>query len=387
MGSTIGETRQALIELTQRLEALGRFLDLSALRHRLAHIDAQSSASGFWDDQDAAQVILRERSGIEDSLAKFKSLTQEISEAQELLDLAATENDVVVHQQIDAQLPNIERSLRGMEVARMLSGPQDRSDAIVTIHPGAGGTEAQDWAEMLMRMYLRWCERRGFRTETVDLQPGEEAGIKGASFLVQGPYAYGYLRAESGVHRLIRISPYDSNARRHTSFAAVFVVPDLDDDVGEIEIKPEDLRVDTFRSSGAGGQHVNKTESAIRITHLPSGIVVQCQAERSQHKNRSTAMKMLRGRLFERARQEREAAFANTYANSKMDIGFGSQVRSYTLAPYRLVKDERTEHKAGNVDAVLDGDLDDFIEIYLMAAAHQDAQASPKTENMEQSRG
>lgn len=330
---------------------------------------------------------MRERSGIEDSLAKFKSLTQEISEAQELLDLAATENDVVVHQQIDAQLPNIERSLRGMEVARMLSGPQDRSDAIVTIHPGAGGTEAQDWAEMLMRMYLRWCERRGFRTETVDLQPGEEAGIKGASFLVQGPYAYGYLRAESGVHRLIRISPYDSNARRHTSFAAVFVVPDLDDDVGEIEIKPEDLRVDTFRSSGAGGQHVNKTESAIRITHLPSGIVVQCQAERSQHKNRSTAMKMLRGRLFERARQEREAAFANTYANSKMDIGFGSQVRSYTLAPYRLVKDERTEHKAGNVDAVLDGDLDDFIEIYLMAAAHQDAQASPKTENMEQSRG
>ncbi len=357
----------------------GGFFDLPALSTRIEHIDSQTSAEGFWDDQDAAQGVLRERASLEETLTKFNKLKNEIKEAQELLELAASENDTHVHQQIEEQVPALERLLRSMEVARMLSGPEDGSDAIVTIHPGAGGTEAQDWAEMLMRMYVRWCERRGFRTETVDLQPGDEAGIKGASFLVQGPYAYGYLRAESGVHRLIRISPYDSNARRHTSFAAVFVVPDLEEDVGDIEIKPEDLRVDTFRASGAGGQHVNRTESAIRITHIPSGIVVQCQAERSQHKNRSTAMKMLRGRLYEKTRQEREAAFAQTYASHKMDIGFGSQVRSYTLAPYRLVKDERTEHKASNVDAVLDGDLDDFIEMYLMAAATRNTETKSDT--------
>lgn len=344
---------------------------------RLSHIDSQTSSERFWDDQEAAQVVLRERANLEDTINRYQALKKDIDEASELLELAASEDDNSVHQQIRLQLEVIEKSLRGMEVARMLSGPQDRSDAIVTIHPGAGGTEAQDWAEMLMRMYLRWSERRGFHTEVVDLQPGEEAGIKGASFLVQGPYAYGYLRAENGVHRLIRISPYDANARRHTSFAAVFVVPDLDDAVGDIVIKPEELRVDTFRASGAGGQHVNRTESAIRITHLPSGIVVQCQAERSQHKNRATAMKMLRGRLFEKARQEQEAAFAKTYASNKMDIGFGSQVRSYTLAPYRLVKDERTEHKAGNVDAVLDGELDDFIEIYLMNAANRSSAQTP----------
>lgn len=287
----------------------------------------------------------------------------------ELLELVVAEEDESLIPELVEQLAVIERRVRETELERMLSKPVDRSDAIVSISPGAGGVDAQDWAEMLMRMYLRWCERKGFRTEIVNHQPADDAGIKDVSFTVQGPYAYGFLRAENGVHRLIRISPFDSNARRHTGFAAVFVVPDLEDDVGDIEIKPDDLRVDTFRSSGAGGQHVNKTESAVRLTHIPTGIVVTCQAERSQHKNRSTAMKMLRGHLYERARQEQEAKFKQNFASEKMAIGFGSQVRSYTLAPYRLVKDERTDYKVGNVDAVLDGNLDGFIEAYLMKAS------------------
>ena len=225
-----------------------------------------------------------------------------------------------------------------------------------------------------MRMYLRWCERKGFKTNVINLQSADDAGIKEVSFQVQGAYAYGFLRAENGVHRLIRISPFDSNARRHTGFAAVFVVPDLPEDDDEIEIRPEDLRVDTFRSSGAGGQHVNKTESAIRLTHIPSGIVVACQQERSQHKNRSTAMKMLRGRLFEKQRQEREAAFAANHLSQRMAIAFGSQVRTYTLQPYTLVKDERTDHKASDAQGVLDGELDDFIEAYLLKAAADKAE-------------
>ncbi len=285
------------------------------------------------------------------------------------MELAQAEEDESILGEVAEQLPDLEKRLRELELSRMLSGPQDRADAIVSISPGAGGVDAQDWAEMLMRMYLRWCERKGFKAEIVNQQPGEEAGIKDASFTVQGPHAYGFLRAENGVHRLIRISPFDANARRHTAFAAVFVVPDLGDEDDEIEIKPEDLRVDTFRASGAGGQHVNRTESAIRLTHLPSGIVVSCQAERSQHKNRSTAMKMLRGRLYEKQRQEREAEFAENYASGQLAIAFGSQVRTYTLQPYTMVKDERTDHKATDAQGVLDGDLDEFIEAYLMKAA------------------
>jgi len=314
-------------------------------------------------------VVLRERAGLEDTVTKLDKCTREVADLRDLLDMATTEGDESIVSEVGDRIPAIEKLVREMELKRMLSGSEDRADAIVTIHPGAGGVDAQDWAEMLMRMYLRWCEKKGFKTEVVDHQAGEEAGVKDCSFIVSGEYAYGYLRAENGVHRLIRISPFDSNARRHTAFAAVFVVPDLEEEEGDIVIKPEDLKVDTFRAGGKGGQHVNKTESAIRITHLPSGIVVQCQAERSQHKNRSTAMKMLRGRLYEKARQEREAAFQQNYANDKMEIGFGSQVRSYTLAPYRLVKDERTDYKVGNVDAVLDGDLDEFIEAYLLMAA------------------
>lgn len=288
----------------------------------------------------------------------------------ELLQLAEGEKDESMIAEVGGSVADVERRVRELELQRMLSGPQDRADAIVSINPGAGGVDAQDWAEMLMRMYLRWCERRGFKTEIVNHQPGDEAGIKEVSFTVSGAHAYGFLRAENGVHRLIRISPFDANARRHTAFAAVFVVPDLgDEDNSEIEIKPEDLKVTTMRSGGAGGQHVNRTESAIRIEHIPSGIIVKCQAERSQHKNRSTAMKMLRGQLFEKQRQEREAEFAKNYTNQQLAIAFGSQVRTYTLQPYTMVKDERTDYKSTDASGVLDGDLDDFIEAYLLKAA------------------
>jgi peptide chain release factor 2 len=305
----------------------------------------------------------------------YDKLTREANDLTELVELAAADNDDALLAEAGEQLPALADGVRKLELTRMLSGSEDKSDAIVTIHPGAGGIDAQDWAEILMRMYLRWCERKGYKTEIVDHQPAEEAGIKGVSFVVSGPNAYGFLRSENGVHRLIRISPFDANARRQTSFAAVYVVPDLDDDVGEIEIRPEDLKVDTYRASGAGGQHVNKTESAVRFTHLPSGIVVACQQERSQHKNRALAMKMLRGRLYERARQERESAFEKAYGSNKSDIDFGSQIRSYTLAPYTLVKDERTEHKISQVNAVLDGDIDEFIEAYLLMKANRRAAA------------
>jgi peptide chain release factor 2 len=345
------------------------------LRRKLDGLNDRTQREGFWDDPDAARALMSERSAVENQLASFDKLSSETKDLAELVELAAAENDQSIIADVAGQLPALEKRVREVELARMLSGPQDRADAIVSIAPGAGGIDAQDWAEMLMRMYLRWCERKGFKTEIVNHQPAEDAGIKDASFTVSGPYAYGFLRAENGVHRLIRISPFDANARRQTGFAAVQVVPDLGDAADEVEIKPEDLQVDTYRSGGAGGQHINKTESAIRITHIPTGIIVACQSERSQHKNRATAMKVLRGKLYEKARQEREAEFAKNYTSNQMAIGFGSQVRSYTLQPYTLVKDERTEHKSSNAQGVLDGDLDEFIEAYLLkAAADREAQ-------------
>jgi peptide chain release factor 2 len=254
-----------------------------------------------------------------------------------------------------------------MELQRKLGGEHDAGNAIVTVHPGAGGTEAQDWAEMLLRMYLRWVERHGFKAELVDTQPGDGAGIKNATITVEGPYAFGYLKAEAGIHRLVRISPFDSNARRHTSFASIFVYPEIDEAV-EVDINEADLRIDTYRSSGAGGQHVNKTDSAVRLTHLPTGIVVACQNERSQHKNKSMAMKILRARLYELEKQKQRERMAEM-DKAKKDIAWGSQIRSYVLHPYRLVKDHRTGIEIGNADAVLDGDLDQLIEAYLQAQA------------------
>jgi peptide chain release factor 2 len=276
----------------------------------------------------------------------------------------AADGDAEAASEALAKISSVETALGILELQRMLGGEYDAGSAIVTLHPGAGGTEAQDWAEMLLRMYLRWSERRGFRTEIVEVQPGEGAGIKSATFTVEGPYAYGYLRAEAGVHRLVRISPFDANARRHTSFASLFVYPEIDEEVN-VEINEADLRVDTYRSSGAGGQHVNKTDSAVRITHLPTGIVVACQNERSQHKNRSTAMKVLRARLHELER-EKQRERMDELTKSKRDIAFGNQIRSYVLHPYRMVKDHRTGVEVGNTDAVLDGDIDRFIEAFLV---------------------
>ena len=263
----------------------------------------------------------------------------------------------------EEKLNEASEAIRKAEVRRMLSGEHDRLNAIVSIHPGAGGTEAQDWADILMRMYLRWVELKGFKAEVVDFLPGDEAGVKSVTFTVTGEYAYGYLKAEVGVHRLVRISPFDSNKRRHTSFASVFVYPEIEDDI-EVEINEADLRVDTYRSSGAGGQHVNKTDSAVRLTHMPTGIVVACQNERSQHKNKATAMKLLRARIYELKLEEQEAKMQE-FSKDKRDIAWGSQIRSYVMQPYRLIKDHRTGFETGNIDPVLDGALDGFIEAYL----------------------
>ncbi|HSN81461.1 MAG TPA: peptide chain release factor 2 [Polyangiales bacterium] len=369
---TPGESRETLQDLAQRMEALGRYLDLEGLRHNVDRLTNLSLAEDFWDDQHKAQRLMRERSSSEETLNEFERVHGEVKDLLELLELAVSEGDEGVADDVAERLPSLETEVRGLELKRMLT-PEDDTDAIVTINPGAGGTEAQDWADILLRMYLRWCERRGFRTELLSKQPGDEAGIKDATFVARGPNAYGYLRAENGVHRLIRISPFDANKRRHTSFAGVSVVPDLGDELteGEIEIRDEDLEVTTMRSGGAGGQHVNRTESAVRMKHVPSGFVVRCEAERSQHQNRETALKMLRGLLFEKARREREAAFEEAFLSDRADIAFGSQVRTYTLQPYTMVKDERTDHKVTNADAVLDGDLDDFIETYLLMSAEK----------------
>jgi peptide chain release factor 2 len=316
--------------------------------------------------------MMRERSSAEQSLQEFEAVDAEAKDLLDLLDLAVSEGEEGVIADVAARIPYLETEVRRLELKRMLT-PDDDTDAIVTITPGAGGTEAQDWADMLLRMYLRWCERRGFKTELLSKQPGDEAGIKDATFVARGPNAYGYLRAENGVHRLIRISPFDANKRRHTSFAGVSVVPDLGDELteGEIEIRSEDLEVTTMRSSGAGGQHVNRTESAVRMKHIPTGFVVRCDAERSQHQNRETALKMLRGLIFEKARREREEAFEEAFMGDRADIAFGSQVRTYTLQPYTMVKDERTDYKITNAAAVLDGDLDAFIETYLLMNAEK----------------
>jgi peptide chain release factor 2 len=279
----------------------------------------------------------------------------------------AAEGDADSAAEAEATIVAIETALHQMDLQRLLGGEHDAGNAIVQLQAGAGGTEAQDWAEMLMRQYLRWCERHGYKTEIVDVQPGEGAGIKSASFTVEGPYAFGYLKAEVGVHRLVRISPFDANARRQTSFASVFVYPEVDDQI-EIEIDEKDLRIDTYRSSGAGGQHVNKTDSAVRLTHLPSGIVVACQNERSQHKNKATAFKILRAKLYD-LEKEKQQEQLDAMHKTKKDIAFGSQIRSYVLHPYRMVKDHRTGKEIGNADAVLDGDLDPFIEEYLQQTA------------------
>lgn len=355
----------------------GGVFDVPKLTARQRELFEQSSRADLWDRPEAAQAVLKEQDQVREQLEAYKRLREKLEEARVFLDMAEEEgaDDSEAAREAETALESSRAELEKQELRLMLGGEYDRLGAIVSIHPGAGGLEAQDWAEMLLRMYLRWAERHGYKVDLADLQPGEGAGIKTATFTVEGEYAYGYLRAEAGIHRLVRISPYDANARRHTSFASVFVFPAIDEKI-EIVINPADLKVDTFRASGAGGQHVNKTDSAVRMTHIPTGIVVSCQNERSQHKNRAMALKILKARLFELEERKKREQFEQ-FSKEKKEIAWGSQIRSYVLQPYRMVKDHRTGVEIGNTDAVLDGAIDPFIEAYLMGVRKGDAATIP----------
>ncbi len=341
----------------------GGIFELPAKEKRVHELEEITAAPAFWNDNEKATEVLRERNRLVTEIDFWKEIDHRLEEVGVLIEILA-EGDPEADSEAKAALDALAVAADQKELETIFTGEHDRNNAILNIHPGAGGTESQDWASMLLRMYLRWCERKGFPVETLDYQPGDEAGLKNVTLLVKGEYAYGLLSAEAGVHRLVRISPFDNAGRRHTSFCSVFVSPELDDTI-EIDIQDEDLRIDTYRSSGAGGQHVNVTDSAVRITHLPTGLVVQCQNERSQHKNKSMAMKVLKSRLYELERQKLLERMEKIQGEKK-DIAWGSQIRSYVLAPYRMIKDHRTNREVGNVDAVLDGGLDDFIQAYLL---------------------
>jgi len=332
------------------------------LQAQLAAVEKLVADPNFWSDPEKSQKAMRERKRLEDALLTDSDLARRTGDISAYFELAREGESV--DEELKRELDSLRETVERLETETLLSGDTDRNNAIVTIHPGAGGTESQDWAEMLMRMYLRWCERHRFETVLNDHQPGEEAGIKSATFSVGGEFAYGLLSGEIGVHRLVRISPFDQAKRRHTSFASVFVSPEIDENI-EIVVKPEDVRVDTYRSGGAGGQHVNTTDSAVRIVHIPTGIVVSCQNERSQHKNRERGFKILRSKLYE-YELEKKRVTSKQIEDSKLDIDFGSQIRSYVLQPYRMVKDHRTKFEVGDVDRVLDGDIEGFIRAYLL---------------------
>lgn len=331
---------------------------------KIKDLDMISLKPDFWDDQANAREVLQEKTKLEEKLSNWKKFISQISDIENLWTIAVQEKDDQVLSDLTSELDQLNSCVRQDELKMMLSSEQDSMNAIMSIHAGAGGTEAQDWVEMILRMYLRWAEKRGFITKIIDSLPGDEAGIKSVTFTLEGEYAYGYAKAEIGIHRLVRISPFDASARRHTSFASVFVYPEVDDDI-KIEIDEKDLRIDTFRAGGKGGQHVNKTDSAVRITHLPTGIVVQCQNERSQHKNKSMAMKYLKSRLYEMELQQKNDKISEEN-KLKKDIAWGSQIRSYVLHPYKMVKDHRTNLENSNAGRVLDGDIDEFIQAYLM---------------------
>lgn len=357
------ELKEYTGDLEKRVTELGAFLDITGKSQEQAAIEKQMSDPDFWDNKEKAQEIMGSLSACKNILDPYKQLKNSAGDFQALAELIIESEDESMLKEADSEWAALSKELEKLELLSFLSERFDRNNCYFSIHAGAGGTESCDWANMLMRMYRRWFERRGFQSEIIDSQMGDEAGIKSLTFYVTGEFSYGYAKAEIGVHRLVRISPFDSNARRHTSFASVDVFPELNDDI-EIDIDEKDLRVDTFRASGAGGQHVNTTDSAIRITHIPSGVIVACQAERSQHKNRSTAMKMLKAKLFEREEQQRRKE-ADEIRGEKTEMGWGNQIRSYVLHPYQMVKDLRTNIETGNTSAVLDGDIDQFIEAWL----------------------
>ncbi|MDX2031884.1 MAG: peptide chain release factor 2 [Blastocatellia bacterium] len=357
------ELRTQHEDLKSRVAELRRFLDVEAKRRSLAELEKQASAPDFWNDQEKAQKVLQQRSRMERAINTAESQQRLVEDIGVLFEFADADEGSAA--ELRDSIAKLTADVEESETQMLLGGPNDGLNAIVSINAGAGGTDAQDWAGMLLRMYLRGCERKGFKTEMYDYQTGEEAGIKSASFRVEGDYAYGLFAGEVGVHRLVRMSPFNSGQSRETSFASVFVTPEFDENI-EIEVLDKDLRVDTYRSTGAGGQHINTTDSAVRITHLPTGIVVTCQNQRSQHQNRDVAMRVLKSRLYELELAKKQAE-TDKLAEGKRDISFGSQIRNYVLHPYRLVKDVRTKHETSNVDAVLDGDLDEFIKEYLLS--------------------
>ncbi|MGH6946257.1 MAG: peptide chain release factor 2 [Kiloniellales bacterium] len=353
------ETEAVAADIRRSLDLLRRHLDLETSEQRLAELNRAAEDPDLWNDSRRAQKLMRERTRLTDAIATYKGVAQGLDDALTLIELSEEEGDAASQAEAESELEKLRARAAKMELASLLSGEADASDCYLEVNAGAGGTEAQDWAAMLLRLYVRWAEAHDYKVAWLEESPGEEAGIKSATIQVSGPNAYGWLKTESGVHRLVRISPFDSQARRHTSFASVWVYPVVEDDI-EVEIVDKDLRIDTYRSSGAGGQHVNKTDSAIRITHLPTGIVVQCQSDRSQHRNRATAFAMLRARLYEAELKKREEAAAAAAAG-KTDIGWGHQIRSYVLQPYQMVKDLRTGVETSNTQAVLDGEIDDFL--------------------------
>ncbi|RYM05956.1 peptide chain release factor 2 [Sporolactobacillus sp. THM7-7] len=357
------EMKHEITEMEGRLHEFRGLFDLDSKQARIAELEEKMTMPGFWDDNEKAQKVIDEANHLKDQVGHLKELESKFEDLQVAYELVKEDGDADLKEELEESLKESRMAFNRYETRMLLSGAHDKNNAILELHPGAGGTEAQDWASMLLRMYTRWAESKGFSVETLDYLPGDEAGVKSVTLLIKGADAFGYLKAERGIHRLVRISPFDAAGRRHTSFVSCDVVPELDEDI-DIDVRPEDLRMDVFRSSGAGGQHINKTSSAVRLTHLPTGIVVSCQSERSQFQNREQAMKMLKSRLYQMEEEKKEQEKAALRGEQK-EIGWGSQIRSYVFHPYTMVKDHRTNVEIGDVNRVMDGDLDPFIDAYL----------------------